>query len=187
MRERWQTQFDQIRRDRPIAWGRLASPRIVVIPESMARFYGGALTWVRWICVGAGLCAAAPDHVVRYVVAHEWGHVRKGHPAVALPILICAIITVVCPRTPQFALFGWGVGMLGLYLIVWATRLQREFEADDEAAQVVGNDGVREGLLWMVTHRAGGLNPDRRARLVRMGWNPTSAISNTQSAQRANS
>jgi len=175
MRERWQKAFDQVRGEHPAPWGFLFSPRIVVVPGRLARFYGGAVTWFRWIAVGEDLVEAAPDLVVRYVVCHEWGHVRCGHPIASLVILCCAIVTVFCPRTPQWALLGWSIGMAGLAAIVWATRLQREFEADDKAAETVGLNGVRDGLLWMVTTRAGGLNPDRRARLVRTGWRDDSA------------
>ena len=176
MREHWQQEFDRVRHAFPAPWAFLFSPSLAFIPATLARFYGGAVTWLRWIAVDDDLVASAPDHVVRYVVAHEWGHVRCGHHAASLIIFICAIITVFCPRTPQWALLGWSIGMSGLATIVWATRLQREFEADDKAAESVGIDGVREGLLWMVTHRAGGLNADRRARLVRTGWQDTQAL-----------
>jgi Zn-dependent protease with chaperone function len=167
--ERWQRAYEHERQAHPVAWGRLIAPRIVILPSALARFYGGAVTWLRWICVGRDLVESAPDHVVRYVVAHEWGHVRRAHPAASLVMLACAIGVVLCPPTPQYALLGWSIGMAGLSVMVWATRLAREFEADDSAAQSVGSPGVREGLLWMIAHR-GGMNPDRRARLVRTGW-----------------
>jgi len=170
MRSRWQAAYDAVRQAHPAPWQVLFSSRIVVLPSPLAKIYGGAVTWLRWICVGADLLEEAPDHVVKYVVAHEWGHVCCGHPFASVLILACAIITIWCPRTPQYALFGWAIGMAGLSMVVWVSRLTREFEADDKAAESVGVDGVREGLLWMVTHRAGGLNADRRARLVRTGW-----------------
>jgi Zn-dependent protease with chaperone function len=170
MREHWQQEYVRVRLAFPVPWAGVFSSTLAVVPAKLARIYGGAVTWLRWIAVGEDLVADAPEHVVRYVVAHEWGHVRCGHPLASMVILACAIVTTVCPRTPQWALLGWSIGMLGLAAIVWATRLEREFEADDKAAESVGLDGVREGLLWMVTHRAGGLNPDRRARLVRTGW-----------------
>ncbi|MHB8447612.1 MAG: hypothetical protein ACYC9P_06770 [Rudaea sp.] len=169
MRERWQQAYEQERQSHPVAWGRMFAPRIVILPRILARFYGGAVTWLRWICVGRDLAQSAPDHVVRYVVAHEWGHVRCGHPAAALVMLGGAIGVTVFPPTPQYAILGWSTAMLGLSAMVWATRVKREFEADDKAVETVGVAGVREGLEWMIAH-CGGINPDRRARLLRMGW-----------------
>jgi Zn-dependent protease with chaperone function len=172
--QRLQEAYSEIRRQRPVAWGFLISPRLVVLPNFLTRFYGGAVTWLRWICVGRDLLASAPDNVMRYIIAHEWGHVRRGHIFGTVIIFIAAIVTTVCPRTPQWAIFGWSIGMIGLGAIVWLTRLTREFEADDEAAQQVGINGVRNGLLWLVENRPGGLTPDRRARLERVGWNTAS-------------
>jgi len=147
------------------------SPRLLILPKGLTRFYGGALTWLRWICIGQDMLDDAPNDVARFVIAHEWGHVRRGHIFASVVIFIAALVTIWCPMTPKWAIFGWSIGMVGLFTIVWVTRLEREFEADEEAAARVGRDSVRNGLLWLVDHRPGGLTADRRARLERVGWN----------------
>ena len=76
-------EFEAIRARLPTPWGRFVWPRLIVLPHSFARFRkvtGGACVWWFWVVADPAL-ADAPADARHFVLAHEWGHVARGHAA----------------------------------------------------------------------------------------------------------
>lgn len=73
-----QAEYAELQRLRPSSLSFLASHRLVVLPDWFMRFYGGAAVLYRWTCIGNSLLDA-PAEVRKAMLAHEWGHLARGH------------------------------------------------------------------------------------------------------------
>lgn len=101
-------EFAAIRARLPTPWGRFVWPRLVVLPRSFARFRrvtGGACVWWFWVVADPAL-ADAPVDARRFVLAHEWGHVARGHAArlLAFWTLCFPLVWIHMDRRPGHAL-----------------------------------------------------------------------------------
>lgn len=159
-----QSEYDDLRRRRPSRLAFLASPRLVILPDRLMRLYGGAAVLYRWTCIGRGLLEAPPE-IRTAMLAHEWGHVVRGHAlftTTALIALIC-YLTVTTTGTALCALLVIGT------CLCWVTQSTRELEADDVAVELVGAGATADGLTWCVDRYARGKPANGiKARLERL-------------------
>lgn len=146
-----QTEFDAVRAAFPSRYGHLLRARIVILPRWMgwlAPLTGGAFIWWFWLVVDHRF-PSAPSLVRRYILAHEWGHILRGHAVVLYFYWVFAAPAV-------FAIWGLTsspsgaahisplvlLGPLSLCLALLCSSLIRsvrlEYEADAVAAEAVG-------------------------------------------------
>lgn len=160
------------RRHHQSRWPGLLWPRAIVIraPARLPRF--GALIWLNILFVDRRL-EAAPKDVVSAIVAHEYGHVARGHAAAGLAVVFAVLVLMVTPPGSAVSRLA-AVGVAALYLaivagLVWLRRPAREFEADSFGAAVVGRDAIVDALNWIAAWSGQGWTPalaKRRAELM---------------------
>lgn len=82
--------------------------------------------------------------IIKYLVAHEYGHIYKNHtiiPLIAGAILLCSLMFV---NLPIF----WIISLIPMIALLWCTFLGREFEADKIVAIVYNPQLALKGLRW---------------------------------------
>lgn len=159
-----QAEYDAIRRARPgrLAW--LASPRLYVMPARFMRAFGGAAVMYRWTCIGPQVLHA-PAPVRRALLAHEWGHVVRGHSLAAIASLVLLAAYIASPWPPV------SIALLAALAAptLWITRPARELEADDEAVALVGAAELAAAIRWaMARHEPGKRSALLAQRLARL-------------------
>ena len=167
--EAWQAELAAIRAAHPVPWGRLVRPSLVVLPRWagwLRGVTGGAFVWWAWICIDARLLEAPPA-VRRYVLAHEWGHVARGHLLVGLGAFFLVLVLLAAALAPpalgwSFAGLAASLGLLGL--VPWMGSIRRELEADAFAATVAPGT-ASAALRWLVAWSGTGWSAARRRRL----------------------
>lgn len=173
LKARAQSDYERIRACRPGACAWHASPRLVVLPDRMMCRLGGAAVVYRWTCVCPALLRA-PRRVRRAILAHEWGHVVRGHS-----LATCASLVLVAAFIVSFALTSAEAVLqpLANLLILavaagmswWALHPGREYEADDVALSIVHADELWDGLAWAcLRFRDGRVPVSLEARLGRL-------------------
>ncbi|WP_017161546.1 M48 family metalloprotease [Xanthomonas phaseoli] len=163
-----QREFDAIRHQVRSRWTWLASPRLVVLPNRVMSLYGGAAVMYRWTCISPRLLAAPAD-VRRAILAHEWGHVVRGHTLATTAAMALAVSSAFLPDRGVWPLVS-AVEMLAAGIcLLWALHLNREFEADEVAASVVGPAAAARGLRWVLgAVRNGKVDRKTARRLARL-------------------
>lgn len=90
--------------------------------------------------------------IIRYLIAHEYGHVYHYHTILRFLLwiifipLLCVIL-IMC--FPWFAtdIGKWFLGFV-LISIIWHFNIKAEFEADKMVADIYGPKIVLKGLEW---------------------------------------
>lgn len=146
-----QAEYDELQRRRPSRLALLASKRVAVLPDWALRLYGGAAVLYRWTCVSRSMLDAPAD-IRRALLAHEWGHIARGHYLAALAALILLLAYITSPSR--------GGALIALLLLapvmLWLIHPRREDEADDVAVELVGVDQYHAALTWAVQRSAKG-------------------------------
>lgn len=142
------------RRHHQSRWPGLLWPRAIVIrpPARLPRF--GALIWLNMLIVDKRL-EAAPKAVVAAIVAHEYGHVARGHATAGLAVVFALLLLMMRPPTSS-ASTHMIITVAALYLaiglgLLWLRGPQRELEADDFAAAVVDGPTMISALGWIAS------------------------------------
>lgn len=135
----------------------------------MRRGFGGGLTWQRWIVISPDVLDA-PAAARRYLLAHEWGHVRRGHAAVLVAVagvasvlVAAAVLSRFAPKSALLVAIAFAAMAFILVAAFWVLHEDREFEADVEAARWKGASAALEGFDWMT----GFVGPRNRASRAR--------------------
>jgi len=145
----WRDEFERLSAKR----GALA-PKLVFLPT----WWPGrsvAFAYFNLIAIGSGLLRAPPD-VRRYLLAHELGHIERGHTlgqvgywaSVLSAVAIGQLLPPALATAPIMAVLMGAVAWLSL------GETRREFEADDVAAARFGDQLVINGLNWMQARRS---------------------------------
>lgn len=147
--------------------------RVVIIPTPIARLLPR---------FAAGVCLSvvfvdprlegAPSPVIRFIMAHEWGHVDRGHIPCAFVALAAALSRVALASSPQS--LGTQIAELLILLVTGLmlfgkSVMRRELEADAFAAGVVGRAQAADSLAWLVEWRGKGWPRDLRKRQDALG------------------
>jgi Zn-dependent protease with chaperone function len=123
-----------------------------IILKVVPRF-NGAQSDDRTIEFGSLLLNGLGDTALRGTLAHELGHIKSGHSKkeknsllVFVPAVLFLLISSMSPRVSEFSI-GIMVLLFLVGLLVWSLlSWNREFEADDEAAECVGQCDMTRGL-----------------------------------------
>lgn len=146
-----QCEFADIRSRVPARRGVIAGSRLVILPDRFLARMGGAASIYGYVCVSPRMLAA-PRDVRRAVLAHEWGHVVRGHcMATQVALVLTALyagMTLFGPTGSAWALVNIAVLATVTALLLWALDSRREFEADQVAVRAVGASAVAQGLEW---------------------------------------
>ncbi len=146
----------------------LVRRHVVIVPSSIAARlpkFAGAV-FLSFVFVDPRL-RAAPSGVVDYLMAHEWGHVDRGHipcAFIALLAMMAQWLVSVEPRSTAMSalvLLSWLVIIVALF---GKSVMRREREADAFAAKVVGSIPAADSLAWLVVWRGKGWSPGLRKR-----------------------
>lgn len=148
-----QAEYTEIRELVPSKLAILSSPKLLVLPDRFLARHGGAAAIYFWLCLSPVLLHA-PANVRKAVIAHEWGHIASGHCNATIASLVMALLYVLGTLASPPGTFWPAVnlvllGMIGAVLY-WALNREREFEADEKAAAVVGALDMAHALRWMV-------------------------------------
>lgn len=146
----------------------LIRQHVAVVPERLAAYLPrfGAGVWFSIVFVDPRLLDA-PASAVRFVMAHEWGHVERGHIPFAFLALVVGLSRATvdgAPPTLLTMIANLLVFAIIAYSIVGKGSKRRELEADAFAAEAVGRDQAAEGLRWLVNWRGQGWSPALRER-----------------------
>lgn len=181
----WQADLDRF-----VAELKIRKPSLVVkrgrfAPVWLPSAWGSkpaAWAWFNTIVVADG-ALRHPAEVRRYLLAHELGHVAKGHSqrqAIALSlVLLCSVPGVfgILPAThlPLLVKILWAGVFFGAALYFsWLTlTCLPEYEADAVAARLIGQGQVIYGILEMARLSGEGLTSKRRNRLRKLGVPPS--------------
>lgn len=160
--------LERARRCGSVRYDRLVRSRPIVLPASFARrlpLFGGAVL-LSFIVVDPRVLYA-PQSVLDYLAAHEWGHVERGDVALTyLALIAYAGLDVAYsdrPGTLAALVMALCVAVLGWFL--WRMlSSRREHDADAFAARVVGAEAAAAALDWLVDWRGEGWSTELRAR-----------------------
>lgn len=133
------------------------------LPRWLPKF--SACVWLGMIFVD-GRLEGAPTRTVEAVIAHEFGHVARGHALVALCVAMAALLLVIVPVpvSPLAALCVAGTYILLAAGLLWLRRPIREFEADAFGAKLVGSSEIVDALAWVSNWSGRGWTPTLLAR-----------------------
>ncbi len=164
-------EFAAIKARLPTPWSCFVWLRLIVLPRSFARFRrvtGGACVWWFWVVADPAL-ADAPADARRFVLAHEWGHVARGHAARLL-----AFWTLCFPlggilwtgvQGTRYALLGPIAALFALWGSMVLRPIRLEFAADRVAAELVGVQGGPQAILNLVEWAGQTWKPSHTRRL----------------------
>ncbi len=147
--------------------------RVVIVPRPIARllprFAAGVCLSIVFI---DPRLAGAPPPAIRYLMAHEWGHVDRGHIPCAFVALAAALSRVALASSPQS--LGTNIAELLILLVTGLllfgkSVIRRELEADAFAAGIVGRAQAADSLAWLVEWRGKGWPRDLRTRYDALG------------------
>lgn len=157
--DRWEEDFQAIRRAWPARWGWLIRPRLRLATGALNRLRGGAFVWLSWVWVHRDY-EGAPDFVRRFVIGHEWGHVVHGHHLASMIMVALAPIAVVGAAIELVTDKSWATSLVVLLAIVlygplgfWAMAEKREREADAFAARDIGMAEAAAAVHWIAERR----------------------------------
>lgn len=150
----WQAELDHVRVKRPSILGKPVRMAIKVLNSTAGRRCGGARYAKGSIGISVDVLNA-PDYVRRYLVAHEWGHVVRGHGFVRYAYLVVSV--GLYPLGYQALTKPGSVGgslwiVLVLFLacaLLWMRSQKREYEADAVAVELNGLAETRSACAWM--------------------------------------
>ena len=150
MAQAWQEELHRIVDAHPCFLARLIRPRVILLPAWLP---GQTHAWVylNLILVGHEL-NHAPLSAMRYVIAHEYGHIYRAHTAlqfaywtVLLTLVVAALANV--PLLVVVALTG--LTALSASTMNGQTSIERELEADSVAVRIYGPEAALDGAVWM--------------------------------------
>lgn len=121
----------------------------------MRKRTGGAFLWWFWVVVDHDFDKASPS-TRQFILAHEWGHVVKGHLArlYGFWLIFLPADLLVWPhfQNTKLAMLGPLTVLLSLFLSTYFRTQHHEFEADRFAASVVGEgkgpNSFTEAVAW---------------------------------------
>lgn len=141
---------------------RRAPPRLLVTPADASDAYG-AKTFGDRIELRAD-CLGAPRIALRYLVAHELGHVDRRHPKVTAAALLSVVAwALALSFPPQWSAalrpFAWWSAPLAfsgsIWLAVDSLTMLVEWDADRRASQLTSLEDMHQGMLAMKGLRPG--------------------------------
>ena len=171
MAQAWQEELHRIVGAHPCFLAKLIQPRVILLPSWLP---GQTRAWVylNLILVGHEL-NHAPLSAMRYVIAHEYGHIYRAHTAlqfaywtVLLTLIVAALADV--PLLVVAALAG--LTALSTSTMNGRTSNERELEADAVAARIYGPEAALEGAVGMAKTSGSMQQPERETRLKALGW-----------------
>ena len=167
-----QQEFSEIQRALRTLPTRLASKRLVILPDKFMATFGGAAAIYGWICICPKLLNA-PKHVRQGVIAHEWGHIASGHCLATIGALLVSLVYAANTALlrPSWMIVGLNLSLLALMagMILWVLQGKREHEADALAAKVVGAEQLSQCLRWVRDEMRNGVESEvMKARLMRL-------------------
>lgn len=139
-----------LRHRRPSVFGLLAWPTPIVLSDRVMQRFGGAAVVYGFTFIGLAV-AGAPEAIRGALLAHEWGHIARGHSFAAL---LSLVLLAACLASPPLQAL---IVMCFLAMcVLWLVHPSRELEADQVAEQLVGASNMVAALEWAVAHYAGG-------------------------------
>ena len=151
----------------------LIRQHVSVVPQSLAkrlpRF--GAGVWFSFVFIDPRVIDA-PAPALRFLLAHEWGHVERGHIPIAFLALVLGLARVAISGAPPTLLTAFAdllvLGIIG-YSLFGKSSARRELEADAFAAEAMGRAEAAEAFRWLVDWRGRGWSPALRQRGEALG------------------
>jgi Zn-dependent protease with chaperone function len=143
--------YSTMRRRHPSAFGLFARSRPIVMSDKAMKRFGGAAVIYGFTFVARGV-VDAPESVRAALLAHEWGHIARGHSFATLLSLVLLAAYIAAPSPP----FALAVLCLLAPCVLWQINPARELEADAVAVQLVGAANVADALEWAVARYAAG-------------------------------
>lgn len=146
---------------------------VSIVPRSIARRLPrfGAGVWFSFVFIDPRVIDA-PGPAVRFLLAHEWGHVERGHIPIAFLALILGLTRVAISGAPPTLLTAFAdllvLGVIG-YSLFGKSSARRELEADAFAVKALGRTEAAEAFRWLVDWRGQGWSPALRQRGDAMG------------------
>jgi Zn-dependent protease with chaperone function len=146
--------------------GRL-SPRIVVLPRLWAGY--GAWTLFGKIFITKQL-VGCPEHVRRYIIGHELGHLYGGHVYLQA-LFLFSYSMLVAGELSHSAITLLALGLTSVFYVIFVTprfSLARECFADSVAVDLYGPHAVLTSSVWMARRVRDVDSKERQARLKRL-------------------
>jgi Zn-dependent protease with chaperone function len=140
-RAEWHAEFRRLVGER-----RAMRPVLVFLPS----WWPGrhiAFAYFNVVAIGPGLLSA-PAQVRNYVLAHELGHIDRGHTAgqVVYWLGVLAALLLGQRLPPGLAMTPIAIVLIAAVAWIFLGEARREFEADDAAAERYGDQGSPQGL-----------------------------------------
>jgi Zn-dependent protease with chaperone function len=143
------------------------SPKIVLLPRLWSGY--GAWTLFGKIYITKQQMAC-PDHVRKYIIGHELGHLYGGH--VYLQMLFAfSYVTLVAGELSHSAITVLALALTSILYVVFVTpafSLARECFADSVAVDLYGAHTILTSSLWMACRVKDVDTRERQARLRRL-------------------
>ena len=164
----WQNELNILAQKNPWKYGQWLKPRVFFLQGVLPKYY--AITFMHFIFVGRGL-VNAPEHVRRYLLLHEYGHIYHQHTlpsylyaAGAIGLAVAVGLTVewlgLLSIAACFIAFRW--------LVMSSSHLAKEMQADQYAVNVMGVGQTIEAARWMADKTESDDFPERIARMSRL-------------------
>lgn len=171
--DRWKTDLAEVIARSPRRWT-IWPPTLLFHMPHWWPVKVDAWAHLNMIFIGSGIIDAPPD-VRRYVVAHEYGHIRSGHTLLHAFywVSVAGMCAGIVQHNTELYLLAWGLlVVVAIGLIAPPFVRQREYTADDVAAGIWGRETALRGSLWMAERSHTLESEFRQARLRRLGWQP---------------
>lgn len=169
--DEWQTDFAAAQAH--LSWwlAKLLRPRLVFLPSWWQLASNGAWAQLHLIFIGPGLRHASSE-ARRYLIGHEYGHLRSNHTIPCFFFLLAMPVFLVGCAGHWPVVEAWSylvVAIAGFLLLLLSSWHRCEYQADSVAVSLYGQDTARQGMLWMA-YKAAAFGETRRKRLRRLGW-----------------
>jgi hypothetical protein len=166
----WTSELSEINARRPCFSARLIMPRVFVLPRWFCRNNYGAWTYFNFVLITPAQ-TQCPAEVRHYVLGHEYGHIFGGHVYLQWAWLFAGILYLIGMLTPimQMTLIALSIKSIVFYKLVHPRiGAEREFYADNIAADLFGPRTALEGSRWMANALGDIRQAERQARLSRL-------------------
>lgn len=169
--DEWQTDFATAQARLPWWLAKRLRPRLVFLPSWWRLASNGAWAWLHIIFVGPHL-GHTSTVARRYLIGHEYGHIRSNHTIPSF-LFLCAILVFSVGRAchwPVVEAWSWLIAaIMGVLHVRLSSWRRCEYQADSVAASLYGQETALQGMLWM-SYKTATFDKARRERLTRLGW-----------------
>lgn len=125
-----------------------------------------ALTWLNIILIAPGT-KKADEPTRKYILSHEYGHIKSNHNLFTLAFYVAAITyALACAKAILYLFFISLVIIIALLIIVNKNSLKFEIQADNVALKLTDPKTVLNGFLWMAIKTETLHKKERQSRLA---------------------